>query len=316
MKRIVQRKFLKIIVIISFFIVLCINHNFIIQSNAYTKDEEAEAYEFLDKIQDISSVGDSKNVERLNKLGISEVKSIYKKLSDDKFFKMIDEIGARGGNRAAANAKQIIGFYVSEVDRVKYYSDKYNAIKSYDSDEYNEKSLDSLESMKKSISKNNSDEYSDNYFQNVIDNLGGILGQDYKIDNKLTVDNNPKEVLKKEIDSKINSIKSHAKDIAQPTGNISATTDPDYYDPSSSGISADSSDGKIILSKAGVVLGAIRNISVAVSVISLMIIGVKYIFASVEEKAKYKETLLPYVIGILMVAAGSTIVTTIYNAIK
>ena len=36
------------------------------------------------------------------------------------------------------------------------------------------------------------------------------------------------------------------------------------------------------------------------SVVALMIIGVKYMLGSVEEKAEYKKTMRPYVIGALM----------------
>ena len=36
------------------------------------------------------------------------------------------------------------------------------------------------------------------------------------------------------------------------------------------------------------------------SVVALMIIGVKYMLGSVEEKAEYKKTMRPYVIGAFM----------------
>ena len=62
-------------------------------------------------------------------------------------------------------------------------------------------------------------------------------------------------------------------------------------------------------------LGAIRNISAVVSVIVLMVIGFKYILGSVEEKANYKQTMMPYIIGCVMAVAGTTLVTFIYNAV-
>lgn len=68
--------------------------------------------------------------------------------------------------------------------------------------------------------------------------------------------------------------------------------------------------------KVGVALGAIRNFSVVTAVIALMIIGFKYIIGSVEEKANYKATMIPYIIGCVMVVAGTTIVSFIYNAVK
>lgn len=45
------------------------------------------------------------------------------------------------------------------------------------------------------------------------------------------------------------------------------------------------------------ILTVISNIGIAVSVIMLAVLGVKYMLGSVEEKADYKEGLIPYVIG-------------------
>ena len=75
-------------------------------------------------------------------------------------------------------------------------------------------------------------------------------------------------------------------------------------------------DTKVAFDKAGIILVAVRNVSVVVAVISLMIIGLKYMFGSIEEKANYKATMMPYIIGCVLVASGTTIVTFIYNAVK
>ena len=87
---------------------------------------------------------------------------------------------------------------------------------------------------------------------------------------------------------------------------------PDDYKPDA----LDTSQAGTLISKAGIILGIIRNISVIVAVICLMLIGIKYIFGSVEEKANYKASLMPYVIGFVISIAGTTIVTFIYNAVK
>ena len=90
------------------------------------------------------------------------------------------------------------------------------------------------------------------------------------------------------------------------------TIDPDEYNPDD----LTKGDSQLVLDKAGVILGAIRNISVVVAVITLMVIGTKYILGSVEEKANYKATLLPYVIGCVLAVAGTSIVNFIYNMVK
>lgn len=94
----------------------------------------------------------------------------------------------------------------------------------------------------------------------------------------------------------------------------STSIDPDEYDPSKNPITKE--DAGEVLDKVGVILGTIRNISAVVAVIVLMVIGIKYIMGSVEEKANYKATMWPYIIGCIMAVAGTTIVSFIYNSVK
>ena len=57
----------------------------------------------------------------------------------------------------------------------------------------------------------------------------------------------------------------------------------------------------------------ISVISSIVSVIVLVALGIKYMFGSVEEKATYKKTLMPYIIGAVFVFSASSIAGIIYN---
>lgn len=50
-----------------------------------------------------------------------------------------------------------------------------------------------------------------------------------------------------------------------------------------------------------------------ISVIVLVVLGIKYMMGSAEEKAEYKKTLLPYIIGAVFVFAASTIAGVIFN---
>ncbi len=92
---------------------------------------------------------------------------------------------------------------------------------------------------------------------------------------------------------------------------VFAVIDPNDYQPGE----MTGNDSKTIVAKASIILGAIRNISVIVSVIILMVIGFKYIIGSAEQKANYKQTMVPYIIGCIMAVAGTTIVSFIYNAV-
>lgn len=49
------------------------------------------------------------------------------------------------------------------------------------------------------------------------------------------------------------------------------------------------------------------------SVIVLIVLGLKYMMGSAEEKAEYKKTLLPYIIGAALVFAASSIAAAVFN---
>lgn len=66
----------------------------------------------------------------------------------------------------------------------------------------------------------------------------------------------------------------------------------------------------------GQLITIISVVGSIISVIVLVALGIKYMLGSVEEKAQYKKTLLPYVIGAVFVFAGSTIAGIIYGIIN
>lgn len=68
------------------------------------------------------------------------------------------------------------------------------------------------------------------------------------------------------------------------------------------------------LKKAGNgIVKVISTIGVVVSVVMLIVLGIKYMMGSVQEKAEYKKTLLPYVIGAALVFAASMMAQRIYE---
>lgn len=85
-------------------------------------------------------------------------------------------------------------------------------------------------------------------------------------------------------------------------------TNPGYYDS----ITNPTNDTALI-TMGGKVLGIINTIGVVASVIVLMILGIKYMVGSVEEKAEYKKSMLAYVIGAVMVFGITTIANIIYT---
>ena len=57
----------------------------------------------------------------------------------------------------------------------------------------------------------------------------------------------------------------------------------------------------------------LSTIGIIISVAVLVVLGIKYMMGSAEEKAEYKKTLLPYIIGAALVFAASTIAQVVYN---
>ena len=72
-------------------------------------------------------------------------------------------------------------------------------------------------------------------------------------------------------------------------------------------------DASEIFNKGAVVLKLLRNIAAIVSVVTLTIIGVRYMVGSVEQKAEYKQTMMPVAIGCILIGSLSAILTLIQS---
>lgn len=56
-----------------------------------------------------------------------------------------------------------------------------------------------------------------------------------------------------------------------------------------------------------------QTVGIVVAVVVLLILGIKYMMGSAEEKAEYKKTMIPYLVGAILIFASTTIVTVVYN---
>lgn len=76
---------------------------------------------------------------------------------------------------------------------------------------------------------------------------------------------------------------------------------PGSFEPSSM-----TSAGKL-KNMGNTIIGIVQFIGSFTSVIALIVIGIKYMTGSVEEKAEYKKTMVPYVIGAILVFATTNL---------
>lgn len=63
------------------------------------------------------------------------------------------------------------------------------------------------------------------------------------------------------------------------------------------------------------IIGIVKAIGTIISVLMLVILGIKYMLGSSEEKAEYKKTMIPYLIGAILIFAAPYIAGAIYNAV-
>ena len=55
------------------------------------------------------------------------------------------------------------------------------------------------------------------------------------------------------------------------------------------------------------IVGILQAVGTVIAVVILIVIGIKYIMGSAEEKAEYKKTLMPYVIGAILIFGAAQI---------
>lgn len=87
---------------------------------------------------------------------------------------------------------------------------------------------------------------------------------------------------------------------------LDALDNPDAY-------VQENGDNSQLVSIGNVIVWVVRTIGTAISVLILSILGIKYIMGSVEEKAEYKQTMWPYIIGAFLIFAGSSLTGIIYD---
>ena len=75
-------------------------------------------------------------------------------------------------------------------------------------------------------------------------------------------------------------------------------------------------DNTAAVSIGNTIVWLVRTIGSAISIVMLSILGIKYLMGSVAEKAEYKQTMWPYIVGALLIFAGSNITSIIYKMLN
>lgn len=74
--------------------------------------------------------------------------------------------------------------------------------------------------------------------------------------------------------------------------------------------------GEEITDVGGKVLGIVQVVGLGIATIMLIVIGIKYITASPQEKSQLKETLVPYIIGAILLFGASGILSIVVKFVR
>lgn len=61
------------------------------------------------------------------------------------------------------------------------------------------------------------------------------------------------------------------------------------------------------------IIGMVQAIGSIAAVLVLVVLGIKYMMGSAEEKAEYKKTMIPYIIGAVLVFAASNVAGMVFK---
>lgn len=68
-----------------------------------------------------------------------------------------------------------------------------------------------------------------------------------------------------------------------------------------------------IAQKAANIVATLRNVAAIAAVVIIAILGIKYMLGSVEEKAEYKKSFMPLIVGIVVVTLALQIAAMIFD---
>lgn len=75
----------------------------------------------------------------------------------------------------------------------------------------------------------------------------------------------------------------------------------------------DKADVGKVTSLGATIVTIMQTVGIVVAVVILLVLGIKYMMGSAEEKAEYKKTMIPYIVGAVLIFASTTIVNIVWQ---
>lgn len=92
---------------------------------------------------------------------------------------------------------------------------------------------------------------------------------------------------------------------------ISSAVDPGSIAGELTGTESDAQDQVVGIGNQ--IIGIITTVGVVVAVVILLVLGIKYMMGSASEKAEYKKTMIPYLVGAILIFGASAITQVVVS---
>lgn len=94
---------------------------------------------------------------------------------------------------------------------------------------------------------------------------------------------------------------------------VSAATNVDAADLAGKLHGTTTSASNSITGMGNQIIGIITTVGVVVAVVVLLVLGIKYMMGSASEKAEYKKTMIPYLVGAILIFGASAITKVVVS---
>lgn len=98
---------------------------------------------------------------------------------------------------------------------------------------------------------------------------------------------------------------------SEPNTSQDPINNPDFYNPTDK-----TGENTRFIEIGNIIIGTIRAIGTIIAVVAFMVIGIRYMFGSLYDRASYKETMIPYLIGAIMLFIIPNVLGIIYDIVK
>lgn len=93
---------------------------------------------------------------------------------------------------------------------------------------------------------------------------------------------------------------------------VLAAVDPESVIGSLNNGNAGTSTGQLT-NVGGRIVAIMQTVGIVVAVVVLLVLGIKYMMGSAEEKAEYKKTMIPYIVGAVLIFGATTIANVVFQ---